>query len=68
MASRKKVAIPVDEAEKCGNCKHFGTDDGMTVCKRYPRQFVPDGEGSSMCYPPHSDEDTCGEFRRKVNA
>lgn len=68
MATRKKVVLLADEAEKCRNCKHFGIDDGVKVCKRYPRQFVREGEDVSLCYPPHFDEDTCGEFRRKVNA
>lgn len=68
MASRKKGAIPVDEAEKCGNCKHFGTDDGATVCKRYPRQFVQEGQDVSMCYPIHFADDVCGEFKRVLQS
>jgi hypothetical protein len=68
MVTRKKTVIAIDETERCANCKHFGLDEGMHVCKRYPRQFMPDGEDVSMCYPPHNPDDVCGEFCRKVNA
>lgn len=68
MATRKKATVQIDESERCANCKHFGLDDDEKVCKRFPRQFVPGNDSVSMCYPPHFDDDVCGEFKRRTNA
>lgn len=70
MATKRKtirIADP-DWTPKCGNCEHFSAEDGMTVCMRYPRTFVYYEDEVSLVYPPHGENDRCGEFKRRTNA
>ncbi len=59
--------------ETCGNCKFwsaYNNDDIHGDCRRYPKSIhvYADHEGdvdSQYLYPPHDNDDWCGEWKSK---
>lgn len=63
MASRKKVVIPIQAAEHCGNCRFYRKTEEGGQCRFNPPQMMADGDSLYSVRPLVDEDDFCGRHQ-----